>query len=99
MNIQLRIDRCGCGSIKIPIAVVMHEVGHAVGMFHVSGKQHIMNPIVDFGCKDVVPSADELYHARLIYARPRGNKSPDRDPGEFSLALPGADLERPPARP
>ena len=99
MTIKLRIDRCGCGSIKIPIDVVMHEVGHAVGMFHVSGEDNIMNGHAWFNCRDVVPTALEQYHARLIYARPRGNHSPDRDPGEFSLGLPGLGQEQPPARP
>ncbi len=99
MTIQLRIDRCGCGSIKIPVDVVMHEVGHAVGMFHVAGTNNIMNTDSYFNCRDVVPTEIEQYHARLIYARPRGNKSPDRDPGGFTLGFHGDDLERPPARP
>lgn len=99
MTIQLRIDTCGCGSIKIPVDLVMHEVGHAVGMFHVSGKSNIMNTEAWFNCRDVVPTESEQYHARLIYARPRGNKSPDRDPGVFTLGYGGGDLERPPARP
>jgi hypothetical protein len=99
MTIQLRLERCGCGSIKIPITLVMHEVGHAVGMFHVAGKGNIMNGDSWFYCREVMPTPIEQYHARLIYARPRGNHSPDRDPGEFSLAQPGLDQERPPARP
>jgi hypothetical protein len=97
-TIQIRIDRCGCGSIKIPTYFVIHEVGHAVGMFHVGGKGQIMNPVLDFNCRDVLPTAKEQYHAALIYARPRGNRSPDRDPGDFTLGYEG-DLERPPARP
>jgi len=99
MTIQLRIDRCGCGSIKIPMDLVMHEVGHAVGMFHVTGKSNIMTADSFYSCRDVVPAEIEQYHARLIYARRRGNKSPDRDPGGFTLGFHGEDLERPPARP
>ena len=56
MTIQLRLDRCGCGSIKIPITLVMHEVGHAVGMFHVAGKGNIMNGDSWFYCREVVPT-------------------------------------------
>ncbi len=88
-TMHLRVDRCGCGSIKIPIAVVEHEVGHVVGMFHVNGHENLMSTPADYGCKDLVPTAKEQYHARLIYARPRGNRSPDRDPGDFLLARPG----------
>ncbi len=77
----------------------MHEVGHSVGMFHVSGKDNIMTPGSYFYCRDTLPTAMEQYHARLIYARPRGNHSPDRDPGEFNLGQFGFDQERPPARP
>jgi hypothetical protein len=31
MTVQLRIDRCGCGSIKIGVGTVIHEIGHARG--------------------------------------------------------------------
>lgn len=95
MTIKLRIDRCGCGSIKIPPDVVQHEVGHAMGLFHVSGKDHIMNRNVDFGCRPVLPSALEQYHAALMYARPRGNRDPDRDPAGFTLLRPDGDAGAP----
>jgi hypothetical protein len=99
MTIKLRIDRCGCGSVKIPIDVVMHEVGHAVGMFHVADRGQIMNTDEDFKCREVVPSALEQHHAALIYSRPRGNRSPDRDPGNFTLAGPQVRLAGAPGRP
>lgn len=95
MTIKLRIDRCGCGSIKIPPDLVQHEVGHAMGLFHVDGKGHVMNPILDFGCRPVLPSAIEQYHAALIYARPRGNRDPDRDPSGFTLLGPDGDSGAP----
>ena len=99
MTMWLRIDGCGCGSIKIPIADVIHEVGHAVGMFDVAEPDQIMNRVLSQGCREVIPTAKEQYHAALIYSRPRGNRSPDRDPGTFSLARPNGDLERLPGRP
>ena len=71
---ELRIDRCGCGSIKIPIAIVMHEVGHVVGMFHVEGKEHVMHTGRTFKCRDVIPSPDEQYHAALIYSQTSGEQ-------------------------
>jgi hypothetical protein len=88
MTIQLRIDVCGCGSIKVPVDVVEHEVGHAVGMFHVDGADNIMNATSTFNCRDVIPTARERYHAALMYARVRGNRSPDRDPGGTYLVWP-----------
>jgi hypothetical protein len=97
MTIKLRIDYCGCGRIKVPITVVIHEVGHSLGMFHVQGDQYIMNPTETFGCADVIPTDKERYHAALMYSRPRGNQSPDRDPGGFAL-LNGLTGERPPGR-
>ena len=99
MTIQLRVDRCGCGSVKIPVDLVMHEVGHAVGMFHVGREGHVMNPSSDFHCRDVIPSALERHHAALIYARPRMNRSPDRDPGGFVLVRPDGGVEGAPGRP
>jgi hypothetical protein len=99
MTIQLRIDRCGCGSRRIPKAVVMHEVGHALGMFHVAGSGHIMAPTHELRCRDVIPSALERHHAALIYSRPRGNRSPDRDPGGFALAGPLVRQPGAPGRP
>ena len=89
MTIQLRLDYYGCGSLKIPAYLVMHEVGHAVGMFNVAGPGHIMNRQLDFHCRDVMPTALERHHAAIIYSRPRMNRSPDRDPGGFALGGPG----------
>ena len=34
-QIELVDDRCNCGSNKISGAIVAHEVGHAMGFFHV----------------------------------------------------------------
>jgi hypothetical protein len=88
MTIKLRLDACGCGSIKVPPDVVQHEVGHAMGMFHVEGDQHIMAAGSWFNCRPVAPSAKEQFHAALMYSRPRGNRDPDRDPGGFTLSVP-----------
>jgi carboxypeptidase family protein len=98
-TIQLLIDGCGCGSTRIPIAVVIHEVGHAVGMFHVSGKENVMHTPADLGCREVIPTAAEQYHAALIYSRPRGNMSPDRDTGTFELGQRNDGPERTPPLP
>ena len=71
---------CSCGSIKIPGLVVVHEVGHALGFFHVSDSKSVMYPRAPGTCPLGELSADERYHAAIAYQRPRGNTEPDNDP-------------------
>lgn len=79
-TITLNNDVCSCGSNKIPGAVTMHEVGHALGYFHVGDKGSVMYPFVAGDCPAGALSADERYHSGVAYSRPRGNTDPDRDP-------------------
>lgn len=79
-SITLINDVCSCGSNKIPGAVVMHEVGHTLGFFHVSDKNSVMYPFAPGNCPPGNPSANEKYHAAIAYSRPRGNLDPDNDP-------------------
>jgi hypothetical protein len=78
--ITLYIDICSCGSNKVPGAVTMHEVGHAMGYFHVSDRNSLMFPFIPGQCPAGVLSPAESHHAALAYSRPRGNRDPDRDP-------------------
>jgi len=71
---------CSCGSNKIPGALVMHEVGHALGFFHVPDRNTIMNPFIPGNCPSGQLSPAEQYHAAIAYSRPRGNLDPDNDP-------------------
>jgi hypothetical protein len=79
-SITLNDDVCSCGSNKIPGAVTMHEVGHALGFFHVGDRASLMFPFIAGDCPAGALSAAESYHAGIAYSRPRGNADPDRDP-------------------
>lgn len=71
---------CSCGAIKVPGQVVVHEVGHALGFFHVSDEKSVMYPRAPGNCPLGELSASESYHAAIAYQRPRGNTEPDNDP-------------------
>jgi Matrixin len=79
-SITLNDDVCSCGSNKIPGAVTMHEVGHAMGFFHVGDRGSLMFPFVAGDCPNGALSPAEQYHAGIAYSRPRGNSDPDKDP-------------------
>lgn len=78
-EIELVDDRCACGSTKISGTVVAHEVGHAMGFWHVDDRRNLMYPYVPGNCPPGSLSANEKYHSALAYARTRGNADPDSD--------------------
>ena len=88
-TITLYEDVCSCGSIKVPGSVTMHEVGHAMGFFHVADKNSLMYPFDSGGCRAGVLSAAESFHAAIAYSRPRQNSDPDKDPSSAKMIAPG----------
>jgi Matrixin len=82
-TITLWEDVCDCGSNKVPGSVTMHEVGHAMGFFHVSDSHSLMYPYDDGECRSGSLSAAESFHAAIAYSRPPLNTDPDRDPAPF----------------
>lgn len=60
------------------VSVTAHEIGHAIGLGHVSGKAALMNPTFS-GVRE--PLADDIRGVRAIYG--------DRDNSEKLLQLPG----------
>lgn len=85
-EIELVNDRCNCGSNKISGAIVAHEVGHAMGFWHVSDRASLMYPYVPGNCPPGNLSASERYHSALAYSRTRGNMDPDKDQPSGALA-------------
>ena len=91
-QITLNDDVCSCGSNKIPGAVTMHEVGHAMGFFHVDDRASLMFPFIAGDCPAGALSPNESYHAGIAYSRPRGNTDPDHDPSNGATAIPSMPL-------
>ena len=58
----------------------MHEVGHALGFFHVGDRGSLMFPFIAGDCPAGQLSSAESFHAGIAYSRPRGNTDPDHDP-------------------
>jgi hypothetical protein len=86
--ITLNDDVCSCGSNKIPGALVLHEVGHALGYFHVPDRNSVMYPFLPGNCPSGQLSAAEKYHASIAYSRQRGNLDPDNDPSSRQFITP-----------
>jgi len=80
-TITLYYDACPCTGNKVPGDITVHEVGHALGFFHVSDKNSVMYPQIQGNCpRPGNLSPAEQFHAKIAYSRPRGNTEPDHNP-------------------
>lgn len=92
------ISSCGLGSVGGGLArinpicsclgtVGIHEITHVLGYWHHSQPGGLMSRVAPSPCSRGL-STLEAYHARVAFARPRGNTDPDNDPQSFTQATP-----------
>jgi hypothetical protein len=82
---------------KLERGVISHELAHVLGYGHPSGGYHVSLPsIMRYGHGDG-PTRNDILHGRILYQRPPGSRTPDKDPdGYFLNAL--RDLQAPRGR-
>jgi hypothetical protein len=73
-------SRCDTPCGVIAPRILAHEVGHALGFYHVERGDVLSTNWAHRECGNTTLSSVEQHHARLAYSRRPGNKDTDTDP-------------------
>jgi hypothetical protein len=62
-----------------------HELAHILGFDHPAGLDAVPSRSIMRGGHSTEPTPFDILHGRVLYERPAGSRSPDKDPEDFTL--------------
>jgi hypothetical protein len=77
--------------------VFSHELAHTLGFHHPAGSENVPRPSIMRNADDV--TAHDVLHGRILYRRPPGSRTADKDPESFVINALRADAETGPPDP
>lgn len=80
ITLNYGVAHCAVPCGPFPPRTMAHEVGHAMGFWHVTDGAILNTRWIGRDCGVTDYSPAERYHARIAYARQPGNLDTDRDP-------------------
>jgi len=77
--------------------VFSHELAHTLGFHHPAGSENVPLPSIMRDANNV--TAQDVLHGRILYRRPPGSRTADRDPESFAVNALRAGAEAGPPDP
>ncbi len=77
--------------------VFSHELAHALGFHHPAGSENVPLPSIMRNAENVTPQ--DILHGRILYRRPPGSRTADKDPEGFAINALRAEAEAGPPDP